>query len=89
MAGIRGLPAAGFVLDGEVLALDEQGRPRPFQETASRTAMAEGVNLTPYFFDLLHVDGRDLVPAPGSGHWPAPRAGSSGDPGSGFPLARE
>src|SRR4051794_24523783 len=53
----RALPASTFVLDGEVLALDDQGRPRPFQETASRTAMSEGVHLTPYFFDLLHLDG--------------------------------
>jgi DNA ligase-1 len=62
----RALPATDLVLDGEVLALDDQGRPRPFQETASRTAMAAGVHLTPYFFDLLHLDGRDLVDAPGS-----------------------
>jgi DNA ligase 1 len=62
----RALPSSDFVLDGEVLALDDQGRPRPFQETASRTAMNEGVHLTPYFFDLLHLDGRDLVDSPGS-----------------------
>ncbi len=62
----RSLPSSDFVLDGEVLALDDQGRPRPFQETASRTAMSEGVHLTPYFFDLLHLDGRDLVDSPGS-----------------------
>ncbi len=62
----RSLPASRFVLDGEVLALDDQGRPRPFQETASRTAMSAGVHLTPYFFDLLHLDGRDLVDSPGS-----------------------
>ncbi len=31
-----------FVLDGEALALDADGRPRPFQETASRTAQARG-----------------------------------------------
>jgi DNA ligase-1 len=62
----RALPASRFVLDGEVLALDDQGRPRPFQETASRAAMSEGVHLTPYFFDLLHLDGRDLVDSPGS-----------------------
>ena len=62
----RSLPASNFVLDGEVLALDDQGRPRPFQETASRTAMSAGVHLTPYFFDLLHLDGADLVDAPGS-----------------------
>ena len=63
---VRALAASDFVLDGEVLALDDAGRPRPFQETASRTAMSEGVHLTPYFFDLLHLDGRDLVDSPGS-----------------------
>ncbi len=62
----RGLPATSFVLDGEALALDEDGRPRPFQETASRTAMASGVVVTPYFFDVLHLDGSDLLDAPGS-----------------------
>ena len=36
------LPAERFVLDGEALALDDDGRPRPFQETASRTAQAGG-----------------------------------------------
>jgi DNA ligase-1 len=66
VAVAQSLPSTRFVLDGEVLALDDQGRPRPFQETASRTAMSEGVHLTPYFFDLLHLDGRDLVDAPGS-----------------------
>ena len=48
---------------------DDDGRPRPFQETASRTAQADragGVAVTPYFFDVLHVDGHDLLDAPGS-----------------------
>jgi DNA ligase 1 len=58
------LPATSFVLDGEALALTEDGRPRPFQETASRTAMGAGVAVTPYFFDLLHLDGADLLDAP-------------------------
>ena len=60
----RALPAASFVLDGEALALDDDGRPRPFQETASRTAMAAGVHVTPYFFDLLYLDGADLLERP-------------------------
>jgi DNA ligase-1 len=60
----RSLPAEVFVLDGEALALDEDGRPRPFQETASRTAQASGVSVTPYFFDVLHVDDRDLLDSP-------------------------
>ena len=60
------LPAESFVLDGEAIALDEAGRPRPFQETASRTAMGAGVEVTPYFFDVLHLDGADLLDSPAS-----------------------
>ncbi|MFN8190639.1 MAG: ATP-dependent DNA ligase [Nocardioidaceae bacterium] len=62
----RSLPSREFVLDGEALALDEAGRPRSFQETASRTAQAAGVAVTPYFFDVLRVDARDLLDASGS-----------------------
>ncbi|QWF24382.1 ATP-dependent DNA ligase [Nocardioides sp. LMS-CY] len=64
VAVARSLPATTFVLDGEALALDDTGRPRPFQETASRTAMADGVVVTPYFFDVLHLDGQDLLDSP-------------------------
>jgi DNA ligase-1 len=64
VAVARALPASRFVLDGEALALDEAGRPRPFQETASRTAQASGVQVTPYFFDVLHLDGEDLLDSP-------------------------
>ncbi|HEX3931584.1 MAG TPA: ATP-dependent DNA ligase [Nocardioides sp.] len=62
---VRALPAHDLVLDGEAIALDAHGRPRPFQETASRTAMGAGVAVTPYFFDVLHVDGRDLLDVDG------------------------
>jgi DNA ligase-1 len=62
------LGADTLVLDGEAVALDASGRPRPFQETAARTAsssdvaaLREAVPLTAYFFDLLHADGDDLV----------------------------
>lgn len=61
----RALPAQRFVLDGEALALDDDGRPRPFQETSSRTAQSAGVHVTPFFFDVLHVDGTDLLDRPG------------------------
>jgi len=62
----RSLQADSFVLDGEVLAIGPDGRPRPFQETASRTGRqddgaAAAVSITPYFFDVLHLDGRDLL----------------------------
>ena len=33
---VRGLPVQEVILDGETLALDEDGGPRPFQETMSR-----------------------------------------------------
>ncbi len=62
----RSLPGDDLVLDGEAIALDDGGRPRPFQETASRTAMSDGVAVTPYFFDVLHADGRDLLDATGA-----------------------
>jgi DNA ligase-1 len=65
---VRSLPAERLVLDGEALALGPDGRPRPFQETSSRTARrrtdAHTVAVTPYFFDVLHIDGRDLLTAP-------------------------
>jgi len=66
VAVARSLPATAFVLDGEALAIGDDGRPRPFQETASRTAMSAGVVVTPYFFDVLHLDGEDLLDSPAS-----------------------
>ena len=66
VAAARALPCSTVVLDGEVLALGPDGRPRPFQETASRTASQTGVELTPAFFDILHLDGRDLLDSPTS-----------------------
>ncbi|EIF00388.1 ATP-dependent DNA ligase [Saccharomonospora glauca] len=66
---VRGLPCRSVVLDGETLALTDDGRPRPFQETMSRfgSTRAEQVRallLRPYFFDCLHLDGTDLLDAP-------------------------
>ncbi|MFJ9750383.1 ATP-dependent DNA ligase [Streptomyces chartreusis] len=60
-----------FILDGEVIAFDDTGRPRSFQETAGRvgsrvdvaTAAAE-VPVSPVFFDALSVDGHDLLDLP-------------------------
>jgi DNA ligase-1 len=63
---VRGLPARQAVLDGETLALDDDGRPRPFQETMSRfgATSERELLLHPYFFDCVHLDGTDLVDAP-------------------------
>jgi DNA ligase 1 len=60
----RALPTRRIVLDGEALAVDSDGRPRPFQETSARAASRSGVALTVWFFDLLHVEGSDLLDAP-------------------------
>ncbi|WP_426186154.1 ATP-dependent DNA ligase [Microbacterium sp. TWP3-1-2b2] len=63
---VRGLPARDLILDGETLSLDEDGGPRPFQETMSRFGadVSRELVLRPWFFDLLHVDGRDLIDEP-------------------------
>ncbi len=67
VALVRSLPCRSAVLDGETLALDDDGRPRAFQDTMSRFGSEngdEGVLLSPFFFDLLHLDGRDLLDEP-------------------------
>ncbi|MEV1046388.1 ATP-dependent DNA ligase [Streptomyces sp. NPDC049916] len=71
VAAVAALPADRFILDGEVIALGEDGRPRPFQETASRVGSrrdvagaAAHVPVVPVFFDALSVDGEDLLDLP-------------------------
>jgi DNA ligase 1 len=62
---VRGLPCGSVVLDGETLALNDDGRPRSFQETMSRFGAASGEQLLhPYFFDCLWLDGKDLLDEP-------------------------
>jgi ATP-dependent DNA ligase I len=67
------LQVTDAVLDGEAVALTPDGRPRPFQVTAARTASQADVGrqraqtpLTPFLFDLLYLDGTDLIDAPAS-----------------------
>ncbi|AIJ25954.1 ATP-dependent DNA ligase [Amycolatopsis methanolica] len=66
---VRALPCRSVVLDGETLALTDDGRPRPFQETMSRFGstreeQVRALLLQPYFFDCLHLDGTDLLDKP-------------------------
>ncbi|MGW3678731.1 ATP-dependent DNA ligase [Streptomyces prasinus] len=70
-AAARALRGERFILDGEVVSFDEEGRPRSFQETAARVgsrtdvaAAARKVPVSPVFFDVLSVDGRDLLDLP-------------------------
>jgi DNA ligase-1 len=68
VSAVRALPQTRLVLDGEVLALRDDGRPEVFQAVASRTmssldvpAAERRLPLRPFFFDVLHVDGRDFL----------------------------
>jgi len=67
------LDVRAAVLDGEAVALYPDGRPRPFQVTASRAGtqadvarQRADVPLTAFYFDLLHLDGTDLIDEPAS-----------------------
>ena len=65
VAALRTLPVRTAVLDGELIALREDGRPLPFQDTAARTASLDGggppVPLSVFLFDALHLEGTDLI----------------------------
>jgi DNA ligase-1 len=68
---VRALPSSSVILDGEVLALDDGGRPLPFQVTMRRfgrktrvDALRESLPLSVFLFDCLHVDGEDLIDVP-------------------------
>jgi DNA ligase-1 len=66
VTAVSKLPVRAAVLDGELIALRPDGRPMPFQDTASRAASSEGtaVPLSSFFFDALHLDGADLIDLP-------------------------
>jgi DNA ligase-1 len=61
---VRRLPVRQAVLDGEALWMDEGG-PAAFQDTVARIdrdSHPEGI--VTFLFDLLHVDGADLLDTP-------------------------
>lgn len=55
----RSLPVGSVILDGEALAFAPDGRPLAFQDT-----MQAASGMQPFLFDVLHVDGRDLLDEP-------------------------
>jgi ATP-dependent DNA ligase I len=63
---IAALQAEALVLDGEAIALADDGRPLPFQVTMSRfgSRTERSIPLTAVFFDCLHADGDDLLDRP-------------------------
>jgi DNA ligase-1 len=66
----RSLPADSLVLDGEAIGVGEDELPRMFQDTMSQFGRQDGAagagipGLESRFFDILHVDGTDLVDVP-------------------------
>ena len=68
---VLALPARSLILDGEVMALREDGRPLPFQLTMRRFGrkaqveeMRQKLPLSLFLFDCLHWDGSDLIDRP-------------------------
>ncbi|MDY6983410.1 MAG: ATP-dependent DNA ligase, partial [Pseudomonadota bacterium] len=71
VAVVAALPAASLILDGEVLAFDEHGKPRAFQDSMRRFGrkldvddMQAQIPMSLYCFDILHADGVDLIDHP-------------------------
>ena len=75
VTALAALPVRDAVFDGELIALRPDGRPYAFQDTASRAASeadalsaakkdAAQVALSVFLFDVLHLDGADLLDLP-------------------------
>ena len=65
---VRALPAKDLILDGEVISLLPDGRPQPFQITMRRFGrkleverMRQELPMTPFWFDLLYLNGTPLL----------------------------
>jgi DNA ligase-1 len=65
------LPVTDLIADAEAIALRPDGRPHRFQVTASRFGRTADIGaaraaqpLSVFFFDLLHLDGTDLLDEP-------------------------
>jgi bifunctional non-homologous end joining protein LigD len=61
VVAVAALPAKQTALDGEIVAFDEQGRPS-FQQLQHRSA--KGTAIRYFAFDLLHLNGKDLLKQP-------------------------
>jgi ATP-dependent DNA ligase I len=79
VTALAALPLRTAVFDGELIALRPDGRPYAFQDTAARAASQSGaggdgaagagggdpsVPLSAFLFDVLHLDGADLIDLP-------------------------
>ena len=68
---VLALSCESVILDGEAIALLDDGRPRAFQESMSRFGSRTEVEthrartpLSAAYFDCLHLDGEDLIDRP-------------------------
>src|SRR5262245_38399009 len=68
---VRAMPAREIVLDGEAIVLRPDASPQPFQVTMRRFGRRLDVDrlmselpITPFFFDVLYLDGDPLVDEP-------------------------
>jgi DNA ligase 1 len=68
---VRELPTGNLILDGEALACDAGGRPRPFQVTMRRFGrkldverLRESIPLQPFFFDCLYIADTAILDRP-------------------------
>jgi bifunctional non-homologous end joining protein LigD len=62
-AKVSKIKESSFILDGEAVAVDEQGKPS-FQILQNRASLPSGWSLAYYCFDLLHLNGQDLKGRP-------------------------
>ena len=61
----RELPLDTVILDGEALVVGPDGTPESFQDSMSRFGSHDQSEvLTPFYFDILHLDGVDLIDRP-------------------------
>jgi DNA ligase 1 len=68
---VRAMPVRELILDGEVIALDRDEKPLPFQVTMRRfgrkldiASLQAELPVVPFFFDVLRLDGEDLLDCP-------------------------
>ncbi len=79
VAGVREkLAADEAILEGEVIAVDAQGRPLPFQHLMRRfrrkhavAAIIEEIPVQLHLFDALYVNGKSWIDAPYRRRWAA------------------
>ena len=67
VAVARRMPIDEAIIEGEAIALKPDGKPLPFQTTMRRFGRIQDVEqmqkklpLTPYFFDLIYLDGEPI-----------------------------